>query len=163
MKTFIACAAAALLIAAPALAQQSLETYPQRSFGAWSVYGFQGDCWMVNDNIGGASVSFSTNPRDTDLYLAVENSAWRHIAADANLDVRLSFAGSAAVYSASGLARRGRGFSLFLKGAGDPRLTPLRAAPGLGVATLNVALDVPLANAGPAFDYMRQCTEEIRK
>jgi hypothetical protein len=159
----IAYAIAALFLAVPALAQESLETYPQRSFGAWSVYGFQGDCWMVNDNVGGTSVSFSTNPRDTDLYVAVENPAWGHIAADASLDVRLSFAGSATLYAASGLAPRGRGFSLFVKGAGDPRLTPLRATPGLGVAVLNIALDVPLADAGPAFDYMRRCTENIRK
>jgi len=154
---------AALFAAAPVAAQETLETYPQRNFGAWSVYGFQGDCWMVNDHVGGASVSFSTNPRDNDLYLAVENPAWSHIAADASIDVRLSFAGSSGVYPASGLARKGRGFSLFLKGAGDPRLTPLRAASGLGVTTLNVALDVPLADAGQAFDYMRRCTEEIRK
>ncbi|MBC9031802.1 hypothetical protein IAG41_05300 [Sphingomonas sp. JC676] len=159
----VAFAAITLFLATPASAQDSLETYPQRSFGAWSVYGFQGDCWMVNDSVGGASVSFSTNPRDTDLYIAVENPAWGHIAADASLEVRLSLAGSDAVYAATGLARRGRGFSLFLKGAGDPRLTPLRATLGLGFAAPRIALDVPLADAGPAFDYMRQCTEEIRK
>lgn len=159
----IACATSALLLVTPALAQDSLETYPQRSFGSWSVYGFQGDCWMVNDDVGGASVSFSTNPHDTDLYVAVENPAWSHITADASLDVRLSLAGSDSVHAATGLAVRGRGFSLFLKGAGDLRLTPLRAAPSLRFTAPNIALGVPLADAGPAFDYMRQCTEAIRK
>jgi hypothetical protein len=159
----LACAGAALLSIGPAIAQDAIETYPRRSFGAWSVYGFQGDCWMVKDGIGGASIALSTNPGDSDLYIAVENPAWTEIAGDIDIDVRLSFTGFDAVRPASGLAKKGRGFSLFLSGGEDSHLAALQAAPRLRLAAPNLAIDVPLADAGPAFDYMRQCTKEIRK
>lgn len=158
----IACVAA-LLMPVAAQAQDRLETYPQRSFGAWSVYGFQGDCWMVNDHAGGASVSLSTNARDTDLYVAVENPAWTDIAPDESLEVRVAFIGVDALRPANGLARRGRGFSLFLTGAKDSHLAALQDAPRLSFAGRDIALDVPLSDARAAFDYMRQCTREIRK
>lgn len=156
-------ALAAAFALAPAARAEDLLTYPQRDFGAWSVYGFQGDCWMVNDHVDGASVSFSTNPRDTNLYIAVANPAWTGIAQDARLDVRLSFDGFDAVRAASGLPVRGRGFSLFLQGPGDTHLAALRTAARLQVAAGGIALEVPFADARPAFDYMHQCTEDIRK
>jgi hypothetical protein len=159
----IACAGAALLSMGPALAQDSLETYPRRDFGAWSVYGFQGDCWMVKDGVGGASVALSTNPGDSDLYIAVENPGWTDIAGDASIEVRLSFADFDAVRPANGLAVKGRGFSLFLGGAVDSHLAALQAAPRLRFAAAGIAVEVPLADAGPAFDYMRQCTKDIRR
>ena len=153
----------ALLMPVTAQPQDMLETYPQRSFGAWSVYGFQGDCWMVNDHAGGASVSLSTNARDTDLYVAVENPAWTGIAPDASLDVRVAFADFDKMRPANGLARKGRGFSLFLAEAKDSHLATLQAAPRLSFAGRGIVLDVPLGDARDAFDYMRQCTREIRK
>lgn len=157
-------AVAALLPLAPsAHAQDSFETYPQRNFGAWSVYGFQGDCWMVNEHVDGASVSLSTNARDTDLYIAVANPAWSDIAEDANLAVRLTFNGFDEVGAASGLPVKGRGFSLFLGGMEDARLAALQAAPWLRVSGTNVAFEIPLADAGPAFEYLRQCTRDIRR
>jgi hypothetical protein len=164
MRVLAGAVAATLLLAAPAIAQEtSLETYPQRSFGAWSVYGFQGDCWMVNEDVEGASVSLSTNSRDTDLYIAVSHPDWTGVVKDANIAVRLSFAGFDQVRVASGLPVKGRGFSLFLAGADDAHLAILQAAPKLGFAASKVSLEVPLVDAGPAFNYMRQCTSEIRK
>lgn len=152
-----------LLTPAAARAQDMLATYPQRSFGAWSVYGFQGDCWMVNDHAGGASVSLSTNARDTDLYVAVENPAWTGIAPDASLEVRVAFAGADTVHPANGLARKGRGFSLFLPGGTESHLATLQTSPRLSFTGRDIALELPLGDASDAFDYMRQCTREIRK
>lgn len=158
-----ACAAAALFLASPALAQDTLETYPRRTFGNWSVYGFQGDCWMVNETAGGASISFSTSSRDTDLYIAVGDPAWTNIAKNADLAVRVSFARFDANRRAIGLPVGGRGFSLFLGDAADSHLAALRAAPHIRFTAPDIALEVPLAGAGPAFDHMRQCTGDIRK
>jgi hypothetical protein len=163
MKAIAGAIAALLSFAGPASAQTTPETYPQRSFGAWSVYGFQGDCWMVNDHVGGASVSLSTNPRDADLYVAVANPAWTGIARNADIAVRLSFTGFDEVRAATGLPVKGRGFSLFLGGSSDSHLAALQAAPRLSFAATGIVLEVPLADAGAAFDYMRQCTREIRR
>lgn len=162
MRAIAGAALASIVLAGAAQAQDALETYPQRSFGPWSVYGFQGDCWMVNDDVSGASVSLSTNAGDTDLYIAAQHPGWSDIAENAQLEVRLSFAGFDAVRAANGLPVRGRGFSLFLDGARDSHLGALQASPQLRLAFSGVALDVPLADTGPAFDYMRRCTARIR-
>jgi hypothetical protein len=66
------------------------ETYPEKQFGSWTVYGWADDCWMKSDFSDGTQLSYSWDSKDDSSYILIRNSKWTSIQKDENYSVKMA-------------------------------------------------------------------------
>ena len=153
-----------MLAAAPAAAQEAAnpdETYTEKVFGDWRVYGFEKACWFVLEADGG-ELDLSTSPDEPELYVSLANPAWTDLDSDAEYKGRVRFGTLDRELSAMGLFSDGKGGAMLVDGDDDSWLGALAAAPSIRVEIAGHAIERPLAGAGEAIAYMRACTRASR-
>jgi len=153
----IATTAILIAIATPAYAQ---ETFPEKDFGRWTVYGYANDCWMTTTLEDGVDLKLSPDRNRTDLYFTLRSEAWTSIEKSKRYPIRIEFGSVDEVITGFGSTSENLapGVGMFLKSPSLAYLPILEKAPtirfslnGKPVVTLS------LTGSAPAFAYFRQC------
>jgi hypothetical protein len=154
--------AALLLALAPAAAAE--ESFPEKRFGSWTVYGWDESCWIATERADGTSVRISDSDKPGDVYLAFANPAWDWIEGGSQMEMTVRI--GTADFEATGFGNaRGEmqpGIGLFLDSSERSYLSLIRAAQSLtltyqGKQVTQVTLDVPREG----YDYYERCLATV--
>lgn len=163
----LAAAAAAVALSAPAAhAQQSNYTFPKQQIGAWSVYGYDDKCWMLQPNASnGTTISFAFRKGRPTLYISAEDRSWTALEESKRYDVRVELGPISGIMA--GFAVQGKTIGpvlgVFVTQAGGDYFATLRRANSLKLRIdgTSVTVDVPMSGSGAAIDYFEKCSQAL--
>lgn len=164
MIGFLKLASAAALMCALVPAASAQESFPEKEFGRWRVYGWDKSCWISTEAADGTSFRISDSDNPGDVYLSFANPAWDWIEGGStlNMTVRLGTTDIEATGFGNGGATMPPGVGLFLDSTERSHLAMLRAGGSVALShegKLLTRLDVDLSGEG--YDYYDRCLKQM--
>lgn len=140
------------------------ETYPERQFDFWRVYGWDKSCWMSGEYEDGTTFSYSLDMNPVRSYIALRNRKWKSIQAGKSYAIRLEIDGWQTTDAATGVAMGESGVSYFIKG-NEQYEFPMKLAQGsLLRAYVNGKMigSYNLKSSGEAVKELVRCADALK-
>jgi hypothetical protein len=147
----------ATVSAAPVAAQ---ETFAEKQFGNWRVYGWARGCWMRTLLPDGTSIAFSDDRRRGDFYVTLSNPGWASIQDRKTYPIRVQFGMIDTVVNGFGARNTGAppSVGMFLRASDSSPLDTLKRAPSIQFSLQGKSLaSVSAMPTAPAFAYFEKC------
>lgn len=131
---------APLLVAAPASAQ----TFEEWKSGNWTVYAYEGECWLVSRDGVDTQLSIGVSHSDPDFYVSAGKPGWSSATPSMTYSVRLRFGSIDRTSDGAGLQGRVRGVGVISTATAVTDLAELTTSKTLTLFYANDSYSVAL-------------------